>query len=143
MIIASRYPPYHDNPLAILEETCIEYNFYRWVVYVLWLQQSDKPFYWFRQIVRKRFRYPHWVISIPTVMVSKKKQVTPAQALLKRYRDPSKPGSLGGVERFAKTWKISNKRAQNLLRKDLAYTLHRPRRRKGVSYLTHSSHESR
>ena len=46
-------PPYVDNPLEILEETCIEYNFYRWVVYVLWLQQSDKPFYWFRQIVRK------------------------------------------------------------------------------------------
>jgi len=68
-------------------------------------------------------------------MVSKKKQVTPAQALLKRYRDPSKPGSLGGVERFAKTWKISNKRAQNLLRKDLAYTLHRPRRRKGFPTL--------
>ena len=65
-------------------------------------------------------------------MVSRKKrkQVTPAQALLKRYRDPSKPGSLGGVERFAKTWKIPNKRAQNLLRKDLAYTLHKPRRRK-------------
>ena len=68
-------------------------------------------------------------------MVSKKKQVTPAQALLKRYRDPSKPGSLGGVDRFAKTWKISNKRAQNLLRKDLAYTLHRPRRRKGFPTL--------
>ena len=68
-------------------------------------------------------------------MVSKKKQVTPAQALLKRYRDPSKPGSLGGVERFAKRWKISNKRAQNLLRKDLAYTLHRPRRRKGFPTL--------
>ena len=68
-------------------------------------------------------------------MVSRKKQVTPAQALLKRYRDPSKPGSLGGVERFAKTWKISNKRAQNLLRKDLAYTLHRPRRRRGFPTL--------
>ena len=46
-------PPYVDNPLEILEETCIEYNFYRWVVYVLWLQKSDKPFYWFRQIVRE------------------------------------------------------------------------------------------
>ena len=70
-------------------------------------------------------------------MVSRKKrkQVTPAQALLKRYRDPSKPGSLGGVQRFAKTWKIPNKRAQNLLRKDLAYTLHRPRRRQGFPTL--------
>ena len=70
-------------------------------------------------------------------MVSRKKrkQVTPAQALLKRCRDPSKPGSLGGVQRFAKTWKIPNKRAQNLLRKDLAFTLHRPRRRQGFPTL--------
>ena len=57
------------------------------------------------------------------------RKVTPAQALLKRHRDPSKPGSLGGVQRFAKTWKIPVKRVQNLLRKDLAYTLHKPRRR--------------
>lgn len=60
---------------------------------------------------------------------STRARVTPAQALLKRYRDPAKPGSLGGVERFAKTWKIPVKRTQNLLRKDLAYTLHKPRRR--------------
>ena len=46
-------PDYFGNPLEILKETCIEYNFYRWVVYVLWLQKSDKPFYWFRQIVRE------------------------------------------------------------------------------------------
>ena len=46
---------------------------------------------------------------------STRARVTPAQALLKRYRDPAKPGSLGGVERFAKAWKIPTKRAQNLL----------------------------
>ena len=46
-------PPYVDNPLEILQETHIEFNFHRWVVYVLWLQQSEKPFYWFRQIVKK------------------------------------------------------------------------------------------
>jgi len=52
-------PDYVGNPLEILEETCIEFNFYRWVVYLLWLQKSEKPFYWFRQIVKK---YP-----IPTL----------------------------------------------------------------------------
>ena len=66
---------------------------------------------------------------------STRARVTPAQALLKRYRDPAKPGSLGGVERFAKAWKIPTKRARNLLREDLAYTLHKPRRRQGFPTL--------
>ena len=45
-------PVYYEQPLEILGESHIEYNFYRWVVYVLWLQQSDKPFYWFRKILQ-------------------------------------------------------------------------------------------
>ena len=68
-------------------------------------------------------------------MVAKKKPKPSSESLLQRYRDPTKPGSLGGVQRFAKTWKISDKRAQKLLRQDLAYTLHRPRRRKGFPTL--------
>ena len=52
-------PTYVDNPLEILRETHIEFNLYRWVAYLLWLEKSDKPFYWFRQIVKK---YP-----IPTL----------------------------------------------------------------------------
>ena len=58
------------------------------------------------------------------------KKVSVAQALLKRYHNPAAPGSLGGIQRFAKAYKIPLKTAQNLLRKDLAYTLHKPRRRR-------------
>ena len=46
-------PIYFDNPLQILEDTYIEFNLYRWVVYMIWLQKSGKPFYWFQQIVKK------------------------------------------------------------------------------------------
>ena len=60
----------------------------------------------------------------------KSKKTSVSDALLKRYHDPSKPGSLGGVQRFAKAWKLPLKRTQNLLQKDLAYSLHKPRRRK-------------
>ena len=52
-------PDYVDHPLDILKETRIEFNLYRWVTYMLWLQKSDKPFYWFRQIVKK--------VPIPTL----------------------------------------------------------------------------
>ena len=60
----------------------------------------------------------------------KGKKVSVADALLKRYHNPSAPGSLGGIQRFAKAYKIPLKTAQNLLKKDLAYTLHKPRRRR-------------
>ena len=53
-----------------------------------------------------------------------------ADALLKRYHNPSAPGSLGGIQRFAKAYGVPVKVAQNLLKKDLAYTLHKPRRRR-------------
>ena len=98
-------------------------------------------FFWFRQILQKH-KIPSLTDLHNLLWFLKRNKVTPAQALLKRYRDPLNTGSLGGVERFADV-EISNKRAQNLLRKDLAYTLHRPRRRKGISHLTHSSDESR
>ena len=60
----------------------------------------------------------------------KGKKVSVADALLKRYHNPSAPGSLGGVQRFAKAYGVPVKVAQNLLKKDLAYTLHKPRRRR-------------
>ena len=60
----------------------------------------------------------------------KGKKVSVADALLKQYHNPSAPGSLGGIQRFAKAYKIPLKTAQNLLKKDLAYTLHKPRRRR-------------
>jgi len=57
-------------------------------------------------------------------------KVSVAQALLKRYHDPKAKGSLGGVRRFAKAWGVPSKVAQHLLKRDLAYTLHKPRRRR-------------
>lgn len=56
-------PTYLDDPLEIFEETRIELNIYRWVVYMLWLKQSRKPFYWFQQILKK---YP-----IPSIITLK------------------------------------------------------------------------
>ena len=50
--------------------------------------------------------------------------------LRQRYRDPTQPGSLGGVARFAKTQGISAERASKLLAKELGYTLHKPARRR-------------
>ena len=59
---------------------------------------------------------------------SKKKLST--GTLLGRYRDPLRPGSLGGLTRFAKANKISVRRAREILQRDLGYTLHKPRRRR-------------
>ena len=41
-----------------------------------------------------------------------------------------RPGSFGGVTRFAKANNITIKRAREVLQRDLGYTLHRPRRRR-------------
>ena len=60
----------------------------------------------------------------------KGKKVSVADALLKRYHNPAAPGSLGGVQRFVKAYGVPRKTAQNVLKKDLAYTLHKPRRRR-------------
>ena len=49
--------------------------------------------------------------------------------LQRRYRDPSQPGSLGGVARFAKAQGVSAERAKRVLAKELGYTLHKPTRR--------------
>ena len=43
-------PIYFDNPLQILEDTYIEFNLYRWVVYMIWLQKSGKPFTGFSKL---------------------------------------------------------------------------------------------
>ena len=60
----------------------------------------------------------------------KKKKPISTTALLKRYRDPLKPGSLGGLNRFAKANKITVKRTREVLERDLGYTLHKPRHRR-------------
>ena len=41
-----------------------------------------------------------------------------------------KPGSLGGLTRFAKANGITVQRAREVLQRDLGYTLHKPRRRR-------------
>ena len=59
----------------------------------------------------------------------KKKKLDILQAWLDRYHDPRTPGSLGGVQRFARAHRIPLKKAQLVLERDLAYTLHKQRRR--------------
>ena len=49
---------------------------------------------------------------------------------LARYHNPKAPGSLGGVQRFARAHKIPLKKAKDLLQQDLGYTFHKPRRRR-------------
>ena len=50
--------------------------------------------------------------------------------LKRRYRDPTKPGSLGGAARFAKAQGITVGRAKRILQHELGYTLHKPTRRR-------------
>ena len=52
------------------------------------------------------------------------------QRIRRDYTDPSKPGSLGGVARFAKARGFDLKETQKALEKELAYTLHKPRRKR-------------
>jgi len=44
------------------------------------------------------------------------------------YADPSEPGSLGGVAKFARAHKIPTAQAKQQLQQVLSYTLHKPRR---------------
>lgn len=46
------------------------------------------------------------------------------------YVDPSQPGSLGGIAKFAKAHKIPQRKAKQQLEQLLSYTLHKPRRRR-------------
>ena len=48
------------------------------------------------------------------------------------YESPEHVGSLGGVQPYAKAQKISLSQAKKELEKNLAYTLHKPRRRRGA-----------
>ena len=57
---------------------------------------------------------------------NKKRGVSWAEA----YETPSRQGSLGGVERFARALGVSMGRARQALQPLLSYTLHKPRRRR-------------
>ena len=46
------------------------------------------------------------------------------------YADPSQPGSLRGVAKFAKAHKILQAQAKQQLQQLLSYTLHKPQRRR-------------
>ena len=60
----------------------------------------------------------------------KKNKLDVSPSWLTRYHDPRAPGSLGGVQQFAKAQDLPLKKAQRVLERDLAYTLHKPRRRR-------------
>ena len=51
-------------------------------------------------------------------------------SLLSLYNDPGSEGSLGGVQCFASAQGISHGKAKRMLERDLAYTLHKPRRKR-------------
>ena len=53
-----------------------------------------------------------------------------AQKLLNAYVNPSEPGSVGGVAKFAKAHGLTLSKAQQVLESMLSYMLHKPRRRK-------------
>ena len=53
---------------------------------------------------------------------TKRKKLDVSQQRLARYHDPRAPGSLGGVQRFARAHQIPLKKAQRVLQRDLAYT---------------------
>ena len=60
----------------------------------------------------------------------RQKKVDRYANLLATYQDPSAPGSLGGVARFAKAQKLPVARVRERLEGDLGYTLHKPTRRR-------------
>ena len=49
-----------------------------------------------------------------------------AQKLSNAYVDPSQPGSLGGVAKFAKAHGLTQSKARQVLETMLSYTLHKP-----------------
>ena len=65
----------------------------------------------------------------PRTKNRKKNKRDKERELLEAYGDATKPGSLRGVSRFARIHRLKPAEAQKILEKDLAYTLHRPRRR--------------
>ena len=61
---------------------------------------------------------------------NKKKKKPPPPTWGQQYKDPGGPGSLGGLHRFARTHRQRVQRLRPHLEKELAYTLHKPVRRR-------------
>ena len=59
--IPDEYGPEDTHPLKTFEETHVEANVYRWVVFVLWLKPLPHALGWYR-IIQKA--HPH---SVPTI----------------------------------------------------------------------------
>ena len=56
--------PEYTHPLQIFEETHVDRNLYRWVVFVLWLKAHPEAWRWYR-IIQKA--HPHTVPTISTL----------------------------------------------------------------------------
>ena len=69
---------------------------------------------------------PHQGLQLEISDVVKKSK---AAKLVTSYHDPRQPDSLGGVTRFAQCLKLLAQKVQEVLEKDLGYTLHKPLRR--------------
>ena len=124
----------HLHPLEVLEHTQVNQNVFRWVMYVLWLQKHPHSYHWYRKFEKER---PHLVPSMFTLLFwyglswlqeapRKKRKVNVSEKWLSKYRDVLTQASLGGVNRFAEAHKLPLKKAQRILERDLAYTLHNP-----------------
>ena len=60
-------PPESDHcpPLEVLEQTQVEKDVFRWVVYVVWLADHPHACHWYRKIENER---PHLVPSMFTLL---------------------------------------------------------------------------
>ena len=56
--------PEDTHPLHLFEETHVDHNLYRWVVFVLWLKAHPEAWRWYR-IIQKA--HPHTVPTISTL----------------------------------------------------------------------------
>ena len=62
--------------------------------------------------------------------MGKRQQRNLERKVLKAYYDPRNPGSYGGIQRLQKATGVPAKIVRRILQKNLAYSLHKPVRRK-------------
>ena len=107
----------YDEPTSVLGS---------YVIYVTWLDQQfpSQGCIVFRYL---KTHYPVWMYSFP-YLVGQYLLYHVAKTI--NYVDPSEPGSLGGMNAFAKAHKIPQAQAKQQLEQLLSYTLHKPRRRR-------------
>ena len=69
---------------------------------------------------------------VQIVMAKKKRKIQSETKKILDYDTPGVVGSLGSVSQYAQAKGISRPKAKKELEKNLAYTLHKPRRRRGM-----------